>query len=63
MNSNLGRLVLVFGFVGQMAARAAGLIPDFQLPDVNPNSARYLAPVSPRDYLLQVSGYYFAWAT
>jgi hypothetical protein len=33
--------------------------PDFQLADVNTNSLRFDAQVSPRDYLLQVSGYYF----
>jgi hypothetical protein len=37
--------------------------PDFMLIDVNPNSATYQQPVSPRDYLEQVSGWYFAHAT
>jgi hypothetical protein len=36
--------------------------PDFTLLDVNPNSIRQNSPVSPRDYLLQVSGYYFGTA-
>lgn len=39
--------------------RGAEPVPDFRLPDVNPSSVRYRAEVSPRDYLLQVSGYYF----
>jgi hypothetical protein len=33
------------------------------LIDVNPNSATYEQPVSPRDYLEKVSGWYFAHAT
>ena len=37
--------------------------PDFSLPDVNPGSPRYNAPVTPRDYILQVSGYYFGAAS
>lgn len=41
------------------AGHGAEPVPDFRLPDVNPSSVRYRAEVSPRDYLLQVSGYYF----
>ena len=37
-------------------------VPDFQLQDVNPRSPRYPSDVSPRDYMLQVSGYYFGAA-
>jgi hypothetical protein len=37
--------------------------PEFRLPDVNQNSIRKNSQVSPRDYLLQVSGYYFGSAT
>lgn len=36
---------------------------DFALPDLNPGSARYGQTVSPRDYLEQVSGWYFTHAT
>jgi len=36
--------------------------PDFSLRDVNTNSPRANAMVSPRDYLLQVTGYYFGAA-
>jgi hypothetical protein len=34
-------------------------MPDFQLMDENPNSPRYQQMVSPRDYRLQISAYYF----
>ena len=43
-----------------VAAWAGDRPPDFQLMDANPNSMRYNTPVSPRDYISQVSGYYFA---
>ena len=36
---------------------------DFSLFDVNPTSASYLQPVSPRDYLEKVSGWYFGHST
>ncbi len=39
------------------------LAPDFAIRDVNPNSARYQAPVSPRDYFGRVSAWYFGHAT
>ena len=38
-------------------------MPDFELQDVNPTSPTYLTPVSPRDYLTMVSGFYFGHAT
>lgn len=38
-------------------------VEDFHLNDVNPLSPRYGNPVSPRDYLLQVSGFYFGAAS
>lgn len=38
-------------------------MPDFSLVDVNPNSLLYNVPVSPRDYLQKVSGWYFGHAT
>ncbi len=40
-----------------------GVVPDFELIDVNTNSATYNQPVSPRDYLEMVSGWYFTHAT
>jgi hypothetical protein len=54
---------LFFGFILFMGGTLlAQPVPDFSLPDTNPNSPRYTALVSPRDYLLQVSGYYFGSA-
>ena len=41
----------------------AGIVPDFALKDVNSTSATYDADVSPRDYLQQVSAWYFGHAT
>ena len=40
-----------------------GLMPDFSILDVNPTSATANQQVSPRDYLQQVSGWYFGHAT
>lgn len=37
--------------------------PDWMLQDVNPESATHDQPVSPRDYLEKVSGWYFTHAT
>ena len=37
--------------------------PDFYLPDENATSQTYGQPVSPRDYLRKVSGWYFGHAT
>jgi hypothetical protein len=38
-------------------------VADFTLADVNTSSASYTQPVSPRDYLQQVSAWYFGHAT
>lgn len=38
------------------------VVQDFSLTDVNPNSPTYEDPVSPRDYLEMVSGWYFGHA-
>lgn len=40
-----------------------GPVPDFSVEDVNPNSARDGELVSPRDYLGEVSAWYFGHAT
>jgi hypothetical protein len=50
--------------LGLAASQAADTppAPDFNLLDVNPNSIRRNSLVSPRDYVLQVSGYYFGAA-
>ncbi|MBI4717874.1 MAG: hypothetical protein HY763_08735 [Planctomycetes bacterium] len=50
------------GSVGEPVASAA-VLPDFSLRDVNPRSARYDSEVSPRDYLGQVSAWYFGHST
>jgi hypothetical protein len=46
-----------------MAAAFAQPVPDFQLRDVSAASTRHAAVVSPRDYIMQVSGYYFGSST
>lgn len=38
-------------------------LPDFSAPDVNPNSAHFGEVISPRDYLEQVSAWYFGHST
>ncbi len=38
-------------------------LPDFSVADVNADSPRYQAVVSPRDYLGQVSAWYFGHST
>ena len=38
-------------------------VPDFLLADINPNSSTMGQNVSPRDYLQQISGWYFIKAT
>ncbi len=40
-----------------------GQVPDFTLTDVNPNSATHDQGVSPRDYLGEVSAWYFGHST
>ncbi len=45
-------------------AEAEGLqVPDFSLQDVNPASATFNRAVSPRDYVGQVSAWYFGHAS
>ena len=39
------------------------VVTDFALVDVNPNSSRHTESVSPRDYMNQVSAWYFGHAT
>jgi hypothetical protein len=40
-----------------------GQVADFALIDQNPNSSTAGDPVSPRDYLQRVSGWFFGWVT
>lgn len=52
------------GAGGAPATLAVGdLVPDFSLLDVNPASPTANQPVSPRDYLQRVSGWYFGHST
>jgi hypothetical protein len=48
---------------GGQGGQGAMAKADFHLLDVNPNSATYDQLVSPRDYLLRVSAFYFGHAT
>ncbi len=48
---------------GDSGADPAMMAPDFVLEDLNPSSLTYGQPVSPRDVLTQVSGWYFTHAT
>lgn len=49
-------------WVGLVSGWSGEVLPDFRLTNVNPNSVRYRQQISPRDYLLQVTGYYFSGA-
>lgn len=40
-------------------SRGSELVRDFKLVDQNPNSVRWGKTVSPRNYMWQVSAYYF----
>lgn len=51
------------GTAGAGGSMAAAPKPDFGLTDVNPNSPTSGKIVSPRDYLGQVSAWYFGHAT
>jgi hypothetical protein len=55
-------MLLFTSLLAMATPAAAEPVPDFKLPDINPNSMRHQSPVSPRDYLLQVSGFYFGQA-
>ncbi len=60
-----GQLLAGAGGSGGMASGVAvgWLVSDFSVVDVNPNSATYNQAVSPKDYLKQVSGWYFGHST
>lgn len=45
------------------SAYAAEPVPEFRLLDVSSTSPRRGTTISPRDYVMQVSGYYFGEAT
>ncbi len=42
---------------------ASGLMPDFRITDVNPNSTTFNQKVSPRSYIGSVSAWFFGHAT
>jgi hypothetical protein len=44
-------------------AHPENAVPDFSILDINPDSPRYDEMVSPRDYVGQISAYYFGHAT
>lgn len=47
----------------ETAEGEATAMPDFHLVDLNPASSRYNQSISPRDYLEQVSAWYFSHST
>jgi hypothetical protein len=49
---------LAIGLAG-LLSHAGDVAPNFSLPDVNPGSPRTTRMVSPRDYIMQVTGFYF----
>lgn len=63
MSLTIVSVMLTATLVGTSAASAGLIVPDFSLTDVNSSSTSYNSPVSPRDYLGQVSGWYFGHAT
>lgn len=62
---SLASSFVVYLVVAAGLSSAAGgvVMPDFSLIDTNPNSSTHGQSVSPRDYLGQVSGWYFGHAT
>lgn len=62
--SPAGGLVVVWAlFAGPAVAAGAAMVSDFSLLDVNESSSSYNRSVSPRDYLHQVSAWYFGQAS
>jgi hypothetical protein len=55
--------LLILAWPAPSQGQGPGAAANFSLPDVNPNSASFQSQVSPRDYLQQVSGWYFGHAT
>jgi hypothetical protein len=51
------------GIGGSFALAVGDIAPDFSLIDQNPASPTANQPVSPRDYLMRASGWYFGHAT
>ena len=59
MKQTMSILSATLGFAATLAGQP---VPDFKLFDANFNSIRGEEQVSPRDYLFQVSAYYFGEA-
>lgn len=59
----LAALVLPACGGGGKAAAVPTIMPDFSLQNVNPNAVPTGNMVSPRDYLGQVSAWYYGHAT
>lgn len=53
---------LVLACSGGGPTQLQGPVPDFSLVDLNPASPSAGEPVSPRDLIDQVSGWYFTYA-
>jgi hypothetical protein len=51
----------IAAIVSTAEAENSSVISDFSLVDVNVNSATHAQSLSPRDYLNQVSAYYFGY--
>ena len=49
--------------LGDCGPAVDGVSPDFCLVDINPRSPRSGDSISPRDYLGEVSGWYFIHST
>jgi hypothetical protein len=61
--SSTAAALIIVAWAAPSCGQGPGAAADFSLPDVNPNSASFQAQISPRDYLQQVSGWYFGHAT
>lgn len=56
-------LLAILPVMTLVAGSPAEQVPDFRLEDTNTASLRFGAVVSPRDYVLQVCGFYFGTAS
>ena len=53
---------IALGAMSSLSIQAEEVVPGFSLEDLNPKSLRYEQMISPYDYKLQVSAYYFGSA-
>ena len=65
MTISFPRQIFPIALSGLLASQGlqAAPMPDFALEDVNATSPRFGESISPRDYLRQVSVYYFGQST